>query len=336
MQLDETSVCLFQGGKKGNVFIRRGTRALDGVPRWKRRCCLTHVAVACDRPEIQGRLPQMLIGNFQTFPERRMDELRALCPDNVVLVRQAVAWNNQHLLSEIIECIARVVAPFRRRFQPVLLLDASKVHCSRKFLRACRRVGVWVVLVPALLTWLLQPLDTHGFLAYKRHLRQRYQDELIARGRDLTIGEFLLCLLSAIRVVVCGTNWATAFDRNGYGAQQTRLSKRVKDSLLAGELQVPPTRPSPEELALCFPRGVTAPTELLWPQPYARPPPPRVCPRALASLASGVAAEVREGRTRGEHRAVREAALFAAGVFGHRLPRAPAMRGHSSASGTSR
>ena len=67
INMDETSVCLWQGGGKGTVICRK-RRAPDGpepaerVSRAKRRACLTHVAFICDRPELQPILPQVLVG----------------------------------------------------------------------------------------------------------------------------------------------------------------------------------------------------------------------------------------------------------------------------------
>ena len=81
LNVDETSVCLFQGGGKGTVIAGKRKirdRAPDGasasvepvqkVTRTTRRTCMTHVAFVCDRPDIQPLLPQVVIGNERTFP----------------------------------------------------------------------------------------------------------------------------------------------------------------------------------------------------------------------------------------------------------------------------
>ena len=68
INLDETSICLFQGDSKGTVLIdKRQGVPLQNVPRARRRCCLTHVAFVCDSADLQVHLPQVIIGNESTF-----------------------------------------------------------------------------------------------------------------------------------------------------------------------------------------------------------------------------------------------------------------------------
>ena len=266
MNLDETSVCLFQGTSKGNVFIQKPCHLVQQVPFWKRRCCMTHVAVVCDRAEVQAVLPQVVIGNHVAFLQRDVPALRAGCPPNVILLRGRSAWNDQVSCCYIIRRIGMALAPFLHRFQPVLLLDASRVHCSRRVLRACKRAGISVVLIPAQMTGLLQPLDTHGFQRYKKYLREQYQlAKIRLASSDLAITDFLTCMYDAINVVLGGIDWSIAFDRDGYSAGQQGLSTRVTERLsIAPPLAVPSTRPSDSELALCFPRRTVVPVDLLW------------------------------------------------------------------------
>ena len=68
----------------------------------------------------------------------------------------------QHTYSRAQHTVAR-----RSELQPILLLDTAKMHFSTAVLQACSRTRVWPVLVPASTTWLLQPLDTHAFAAYR-------------------------------------------------------------------------------------------------------------------------------------------------------------------------
>ena len=54
INLDETSVCLYQGDAKGTVMrSKTRQRGCDGsaqrVGRKKRRTCLTHIAFICDQ-----------------------------------------------------------------------------------------------------------------------------------------------------------------------------------------------------------------------------------------------------------------------------------------------
>ena len=53
------------------------------------------------------------------------------------------------------------------RHQPERMMDACEIHLHRGIITTCNSVGVWLVIVPAELTWLLQPCDTHAFLLFK-------------------------------------------------------------------------------------------------------------------------------------------------------------------------
>ena len=227
LNLDESSICLFQGAGKGNVFVARKRRVVQLVAKGKRRSCFTHIAVICDRSELQPLMPQYLVSNLKTFPGRKMVRLRNACPPNIVLVRQRSAWNNRYLCAGVIRRIARAIGHLRDRYQPVLLLDASRIHTARVVIAACIACGIWVVLVPPSLTFLLQPLDTHAFRRYKHWLRSEFQRvRCEIEQLDLSIEDFLPCVYSAVRHILQGVSWAAAFDENGFGARQSRVCNR--------------------------------------------------------------------------------------------------------------
>ena len=165
---------MYQGGGRGNVFVSKKRRLAHAAPRAVRRRCFTHVAMICDVTEVQPRLPQVLIGNQKTGQAGALEALRAAAPANARLLRRRIAWNSEVVCAWVIRCLGVTLAPYRARSQPVLLLDAARIHFTRSVLRACQGAGIWVVGVPASLTWLLQPLDTHGFQRYTAHMQRKY------------------------------------------------------------------------------------------------------------------------------------------------------------------
>ena len=130
LNLDETSVCVYQGNVEGNVFLPRGRHPTlaQHVPRAMRRKNLTFVAMVSDNADIQLLLPQFIIGNYATFPARDIGALRATCPPNVFLIRQKSAWNNETLLIVIIRALREALEPHMEAFQPVLIFDAVALH----------------------------------------------------------------------------------------------------------------------------------------------------------------------------------------------------------------
>ena len=287
VNMDETSVCLFQGGGKGTVF--RGPPAAapaQWANRSKRRRCLSHVAFICDRPELQPVMPQVLIGNCATLLRRDWAALLAGCPPNVFLVRQKSSWNNSALCARLVRLLAAALAPYAATVQPVLFMDAYRVHYHRLVLSACCAAGVWPVMIPAKMTWLLQPCDTHAFLAYKLRLRESYQRHR-AESADGQIGvrDFLPCIYEAIRLVLQGRRWDHAFDADGLGQRQAAVSRSVQRWLqLEGAPAVPSAPPSEEQLRMCLPARARVDVAAFL-RPLA---PPRAVPAARRAVPVGV------------------------------------------------
>ena len=277
INLDETSICLFQGDVKGTVFVsrKRKRRFFEDVPeqpdripepvqrvgRKQRRTCLTHVGIVCDNPAVQPRLPQIIIGNCATFLLRDWARLNAVCPANVVLIRQQSAWNNAGLLKRIVALLHAALLPFYDRYQPILLMGACRVHLKESLAhwRAARML--WLVIVPAKLTWLLQPCDTHCFQRCKAYLKAAYQRLRIANDTgEVSTVEFISAVCGAIRYVLQARRWAAAFEQDGYGSSQAAVSAYVLRQLeVQAAPQVGAARPSLDVLQRCYPAGARVP-----------------------------------------------------------------------------
>jgi hypothetical protein len=309
INMDETSICLYQGSGKGAVFTSRKRPRREHsqkVTANKRRCCLTYVSFVCDRSDLQPLLPQVIVGNERTFPLKFFFRLKAACPPNVRLVRQKSAWNNGVLCAEIMRWLGEALRPHLSRYQPILLMDAVRLHTSPQVIAACNRVRLWLLLVPATMTRLMQPLDTDGFQPFKINLRANYQEaRACADGADLSIEQFMPCLYRAIRRVMQGRQWARAFDKAGFGQRQCQLSSFLKHELQLEEPAcVAHSRPSLDQLRHCFPRRSIIPVPSLW-QPFdgACVPialPRRVPLRGLMMCVSSEPVPIYEGRTRAD------------------------------------
>jgi hypothetical protein len=294
INMDETSVCLFQGGGKGTVVFKRrrdpGDEPYEQASRAKRRTCFTHAAFICDRPDIQPLLPQVLVGNEATLLVRDFAALQAALPRNVHLIRQKSAWNNKQLMARIITMLALALRPYLDALQPILLLDAARIHIPATVLSRCLYHKIWPIIVPAKLTWLLQPCDTHAFSRFKVYLKKAYQAAIVrAASGELNVAEFLSCMYSAIRHVLQGIEWDQAFDADGFGHSQERLSERTRKQLhITSPWRVPATLPTEELMKLCFPRRAIFPYQALL-RPLQPPPSPAAVPKAAVGyrLASG-------------------------------------------------
>ena len=160
---DETAICLHQGGKKGNIFLCKGHNAVQQGTKAARRAYVTQVALVCDHPLIQRCLPQVVICNERTLPVKMHAALQARLGGNFVLLRRKTAWVNTDISVEIMRLIAQALQPFSHEWQPVLMLDAYRAHIGARVFNAGVRYKLWLLVVPAGMTWLLQVLDTHVF-----------------------------------------------------------------------------------------------------------------------------------------------------------------------------
>ena len=109
--------------------------------------------------------------------------VQAALHQNVILLRRKSGWVNKDFLVKYVKLLAGCLEPFASQYQPILLWDALPAHCAPSVLRAAGRAGLWVVIVPAKMAWLLQPLDTDVFSRYKQYLRRRYL-ELLCDAHD--------------------------------------------------------------------------------------------------------------------------------------------------------
>ena len=160
------------------------------------------------------------------------------------------------------------------RYQPVPMFDAVGIHLADEVMQELAAATIWFSVIPARLTWLLQPLDTHGFAKYKRYLKRLFQDNVTGITAANCAERMVLFVVDAIRVVLQGNRWEASFDHNGLAGDQRNVSKYIKQNL---ELEVlplcPPQRPTPDVLRLCWPRNRTIRPDVVYTAlPPADPP----------------------------------------------------------------
>jgi hypothetical protein len=312
LNMDETSCRLHYEAPIG-VFAsepvaldaRRGF-VYQAVTRGQTRACLSHVALVCDDAEVQAQLPQYILGNERTLQASVISELVAEggVSENLYISRRKSAWVDDASLAIIAAHWGRVLTQVAGDCQPVLLVDACPVHMGKRFLAACARWHIWVSFIPAKLTWLLQPCDTHCFAKYKRSLRDQYHKEALRNaGGAVSTKQIILHIDHAIKTVLQGTHWGRAFSANGFGATQRHVRKRILKHLQMDEApRISRDLPTLEQFSALFPRNRVPPlAEALACHRRLRPPPvPEVGEGAEAEPVAAV--DVWHGRLRSSSR----------------------------------
>ena len=126
-------------------------------------------------------------------------------------------------------------------------------------MRACAARGILVHYVPAKLTWLLQPLDTHAFSRFKVVIGCEYWREIMKHGQ-CELAAMLRIVAYAVKKVLQGVRWSYAFDGNGFGQVQTKVRQTIlnelqRDSAVGASSQLP----AYDQFILIFPRRATLP-----------------------------------------------------------------------------
>jgi len=259
LNLDETAVPLEFTHTRGNIITRLDGKKIKDMPkqlasRSAVRCFFTHVAIICDDPAVQPLLPQVMCFSGRHMSWKNWTELQEALPQNVFVRRQVSGWSNAEQHKVIMRILKLVLEPFLPTMQPILAFDAAPIHLQPCVLELLGELDIWWLLVPKKLTWLLQPLDTHTFSKYKRHIRNRWLDRILAQEGRRNVKDIVLLVIDTIKTVLEGSEWSSAFAANGIAEDTTYISKYIKDQLEWPLL--PPIEPGPptvEELKSAWP-----------------------------------------------------------------------------------
>jgi hypothetical protein len=241
INIDETYVNFFQGIYKGNLAV--GTRDLppDAQPltqhatRSQLRSGLTHVGVICDVPVVQPLLPQILIAPKNVLTVRDLGAVRAAMPQPIYVVHKKSKWVNVKILVWLMKMIHWSLRHVRSLYNVVIMLDVLAVHFTPELLQCMDTLSFKYMFVPARLTWLIQPCDTHCFALYKRYLKLRV---LRYRARNPlstvpAVPVWFGFIADTIVNLMNQRSWVAAFRENGFGDSQMQVSDYIKRYLVS-------------------------------------------------------------------------------------------------------
>ena len=266
------------------TMARKCTKVLQNVSLSKRRCGFTHVAMICDDTSLQPRLPLLLIGNEVIFPVAKLESMRPSLRPNVRLWRRKTGWVSTETMRDILRELSAALGELTATRTVVLLMDTAPVHTCARFINLAARHKIAVQFIPAKLTWLLQPLDTHAFARFKLHALHQYRAHVLRSAHgECELTAVLESVISAIRHVLQGVVWAKAFDGNGYGTHgQAHLRTTILKEMEWESLpELPASLPEYANLTAVFPRRRNIPlAAMLRPYREQEAEPPAVAVRA--------------------------------------------------------
>ena len=223
----------------------------------KARGAVTYVVLICDDSTVQRKLPQFILGNEHRLTRALLASAEAERPANAHVWREKSSWNNHLLMCRILRTLALSLRTWAPDFQPVLILGVASCHLHPTVMQTASSLGIWLHYIPAKLTFLLQPLDTHCFAMFKMKLRRRFND---ARRQcpdgQVTPLDWLRILMSLSNQVLGARPWKKAFQQNGLGSGGFSCRRPVqKLQVEIGEVGLSGLFPSTPDLAGIWPKS---------------------------------------------------------------------------------
>jgi hypothetical protein len=228
---------------------------------------ISFLAMITPDSSIQPLLPQVLLGNEHQFTQKLMREVRAVTPENFVLLRRQSGWNCHEVMRQVLTLLAKNLKEVMKKRHVILLLDVHSSHLHRSIFAHARRLGIQLVYIPAALTFMLQPCDTHLFARLKTALREAWRNARLQGDGKISSEEWLMMIFSCARKVMQGTRWRGAFQNTGALAKQEQISPKTFYRMgLRVRPRVPSGPPTKEEAALVFPkrRKLNVMTYVMW------------------------------------------------------------------------
>lgn len=257
INLDETAVSFAPDLRTGFIVSKTSHQARALVKKQLTRTNVTYVAIVCDDGDIQKHMPHFIIGDKKKISQRSLSQLRLNAPANVHIVQnETKAWNNHAVMLRILTALGNCFTD-SPDLQPVLILDVAQCHIHRSVLDKAKQLGLWLVFVPALITCLVQPLDTHGFFAFKSWLRRQYR-ALRSQSPNGLVEPFdwLQVLQSAKASFFDARSWVKAFTDTGARQPCMRLTAALnKHFAPALATNAAAAMPTMQDLAFFWPRG---------------------------------------------------------------------------------
>ena len=260
MNLDETSVSCAPVLGHGLVVARTAKEVRSLVSKQDSRTNFTYTAVVCDNAAMQHLMPHFIITSTNQVTAAQQQALRESSQTHVHFMCNGQgtkkAWNNTTFMQRMLSTISAAVS-HRTDLQPVLILDAATCHLSMPVMLKARALGIWLIFVPAGITCLVQPLDTHAFASFKAWLRAQFTRlQGLAAGGVVSRVSWLRVLQTAKKEFFDQRQWAKSFQDTGARRPVARLTTELQKYVeLSAVREVQPTQPDASTLSLVWPRN---------------------------------------------------------------------------------
>ena len=255
INMDETSLPFGLASLKGNKFVRRPKKVgagpgHDRLPSSHKRGALSLIAFVSSEPSLQKHLPQILLGNKHQLAQKLRRRIAHKDFGKLLIWSAPSAWVSHPIMSRILETLSASLRDFSAGRHFVLVLDCARCHISADLVNKATRLHLWMLFIPAKLTWLLQPLDVQVFRSFKSKFRAEYfHARCLKLGGVISMLEWLDMVAKVVRIVLSESTWASAFDKTGIANDQQGVSDWIREHANLKVAWVPARLPTHAEIS---------------------------------------------------------------------------------------
>ena len=264
INMDETCIRLYQRGKLGHMVLearrqkRQGDALTQNVSLSQQRGACTLVALVSNCHAAQQLLPQTILMSEKTMPSKKLKEIAETLPGHVIVRSGPKGWMNGTLMKALYRDIEKRLRPLKDTHQIIFAADTYGCHITKEAIAYSGRLGMWTLVIPAKMTWALQPLDTHVFARFKSSLVSTWQSMQVEEANPsmLDWSTMIKAITKTIDDVLRDESWARAFEHNGLTGNTRLISERVRAKIGLSEVEeMLPRLPTAVELHSIFPRS---------------------------------------------------------------------------------
>ena len=215
----------------------------------------------CDDEDLQPHIPQILFINKRQISQAEFDSLVGSWLPNVTAYRVDNPWMSCEKMKMVLKSLCDAVAMHSADRRIVLSSDCHRSHISLSTWQSASALNIFYYIIPAKMTWALQPCDTHLFAQFKHSLAINCQREDVRRrDNPWSITNLLQALNRTVDEIVNKRSWSKAFDDLGFRGHQRALTKRTLVKLdFAQAPIVSADIPELRDLLACFPQRTNVP-----------------------------------------------------------------------------
>lgn len=244
INMDETALTAVKVDKLGNSSVSRDAAGRSGVVLRKMRPLkrTSLIASVCNSPDIQRSLPQIRVVSYRKdegLPTQPVRQAYADADLPQLAYHGTTGWVSTAILKNWLQQTVNAVRSRKPNCAIILVVDDAPSHIADAFIEACRARCVRLVILPAKMTWCLQPLDTHVFSRLKRRIREllfEYQERLMSSSVPPL--ERIRQHGRAIKEILVDQDWTRTLQRSGFTGDMAAVRPQLR-KLLEPDLPTP-------------------------------------------------------------------------------------------------